>query len=198
MLNLIPQFMNKSLLFYLFTYFVMLLVIFILPYFSSESYSIFKHTTSQLGGQNMPNAWILNVIFVFLGLSSVIASWRYLSSFWLQKILILVFGVALIGTAIYSHSPIEQHLPANDFENYMHSIFAKITGYSFTSFAVAMAFIFKERTQILIALVVAILDTILSATMFQLPAVTGILQRAIFITSFGWLGYIVFRQKDLK
>ena len=176
----------------------MLIVIFVLPFFSSDSYSIMRNTTSQLGGQNMPNAWIMNTTFVLLGLTSILASWRFFERFWMPKILILIFGLAIIGTAIFSHAPIESHMAYNQTEDDLHSLFAKITGFSFTIFAATMAFIIKRQLQVFLAIGVAVIDTLLSATMFEFQDVTGLFQRLIFIISFGWLGYILIQRIELK
>ncbi|MFI0431214.1 DUF998 domain-containing protein [Mariniflexile sp. HMF6888] len=176
----------------------MLIVIFILPIFSLESYSLLKHTTSQLGGQNMPYAWIMNMVFIFLGLGSILASWNYLSGYFLHRILILIFGTVLVLTAFYSHAPIENSIPYNIEEDKVHSYLAKITGFSFTFFAIAMAFIIRDRTNIIIAIVVAIIDTLFSIIMFDILEFTGIFQRAIFILSFGWLIYVLVKRIELK
>lgn len=42
-----------------FSYLLMVIVIFILPFFSVEGYLFMKNTTSQLGAQSTPNAWIM-------------------------------------------------------------------------------------------------------------------------------------------
>ena len=63
-------------------YILMLLVIFILPFFSFEEYSIFKNTTSHLGAQNAPYAWVMNVVFALLGIASIADGWLRLSKYW--------------------------------------------------------------------------------------------------------------------
>ena len=191
--------MSKGLWLLLAAYFIMLMVIFILPCFSLNSYSILKHTTSQLAGQNMPNAWIMNLTFVLLGTGSIFGSWKFLSGLWLHRTLIVVFGISLILTAYFSHAPIEElAVPFDTKEDEIHSYLAKITGFSFTSFAVSMAFVVKSRLNITLALLVAAIDTIFSAIMFNLTAYTGLLQRAIFVISFGWLVYLIVNRTKLK
>ncbi|MDG1571148.1 DUF998 domain-containing protein [Robiginitalea sp. M366] len=190
--------MQWSIKFYVGAYALMLAVIFILPFYSSENYSILEHTTSELGGQGMPHAWVMNVVFVLLGASSILGSWAYLKSYWIPKLLILVFGLALTGTAFYSHAPTDPAMPFSAWEDQAHSHLAKVTGFAFTCFAMTMAFILKQRQQALLAALVAVWDTVLSATMFEFPMVTGLFQRLIFMVSFGWLGYILLSETALK
>ncbi|UCG92615.1 MAG: DUF998 domain-containing protein [candidate division WOR-3 bacterium] len=60
----------------------MLLVIFILPFYSFEEYSIIRNTTSQLGAHAAPNGWVMNLTFVLLGVTSIISGWKYLGRYW--------------------------------------------------------------------------------------------------------------------
>ena len=168
----------------------MLLVIFILPFYSFESYSILKNTTSQLGGQKTPNSWIMNAVFIGLGLSSVLSTLPRLNGFILHKVLITIFGISLFMTAFYSHAPIVQDIPYDAKEDQIHSLLATMTGFSFTAFAVSMAFILRESRQKIMAVSIATVDTFLSVVMFDWTEYTGLCQRAIFILSFAWLLYI--------
>ncbi|MFH1542533.1 MAG: DUF998 domain-containing protein [bacterium] len=170
-------------------YLALLLTMFILPYFSAPGYSIIKNTTSHLGAQATPNAWIMNLIFILLGLSTIIDGWRHLKEFWFQKIVLTVFGLALIGTAFFRHAPITTGIPFDRLADEWHSNLASLTGFSFTLLAISSAFIVKKPRQRILALAVGIGATILSLLFFTLPAYAGLWQRLIFIFSFAWLIY---------
>jgi hypothetical protein len=43
------------------SYFLALLVMFLLPLFNVPEYSIIRNTISELGAQSAPNAWIMNI-----------------------------------------------------------------------------------------------------------------------------------------
>jgi hypothetical membrane protein len=59
----------------------MLAVIFILPFFSVDEYSILKNTTSHLGAQGAPYAWVMNVVFTLLGTAAIVDGWKQLSNY---------------------------------------------------------------------------------------------------------------------
>jgi hypothetical membrane protein len=173
-------------------YILMLLVIFILPFFSVDQYSILKNTTSHLGAQGAPNAWMMNVVFAVLGVASIVDGWTRLSNFWLHKAVLIIFGTSLFLTAIFQHAPIVPGVAFNVLEDDLHSKFATVTGFSFTFFAVAAAFIETTRLRKVVALGVGILATLLSLLIFNIPGLAGIWQRMIFISSFAWLMYFLY------
>ncbi|MCB0280037.1 MAG: DUF998 domain-containing protein [Calditrichaeota bacterium] len=170
-------------------YLLMLLTIFILPFYSVETYSIMRNTTSELAAQQTINAWIMRTIFVLLALASIWAGWIYLERFWFQRICLLCFGISLLMTAVYSHAPIDRNLAYNISEDEWQSLFASITGFLFTLLAVSIAFIHKQRFAVYLSLLIAFVATLLSLLMFSVIEFSGIWQRLIFILSFGWLIY---------
>jgi len=168
-------------------YCLLLLVMFILPYYSAEGYSILKNTTSQLGAQNTPNAWIMNLTFCLLGIACIFEAWLYLKGFWIHKILLTIFGTGLLLTAIFQHAPIVEGMPFRDFENTLHSLFATIVGFSFTLFAVSAAFIEENNSKRVLAVLAGLIAMGLSILMFNVTDYAGLWQRLIFMISFAWL-----------
>jgi len=179
--------MNNSFSYLMFPYLLMLLVIFILPFYSVESYSILQNTISHLGAQHAPYAWVMNTTFVLLGLGSMLSGWSYLKGYGFHKLTLLIFGFSLIGAAIYQHAPIVAGVAFDAEEDRMHSIFSSLTGVSFTVFAMSAAFILRYRTAKIWALSVGVLAVLLSVLIFTVPEYRGIWQRAMFIIAFGWL-----------
>jgi hypothetical protein len=137
----------------------------------------------------------MNVTFVLLGLSVIIDGWRLLGNFWFHKIVITVFGVALIMAAFFRHAPITVNIPFDVREDKLHSVFATITGTSFTLFAISAAFIEKSLHRKLMAALAGVIATILSVMMFTLTDFAGIWQRLLLIISFAWLVFF-FRKKQ--
>lgn len=170
-------------------YLLMVLAAFILPFFSVEEYSLIKNTTSHLGAQGAPNAWMMNVVFALLGISSITDGWRRLSGFWLHRIILIVFGSSLLLTAIFQHAPIVAGVQFSTIEDDLHSKFATITGFSFIFFAVASAFIERTRVRRTLAISVGGFALICSLLFFNVPDFAGIWQRLIFLSSFAWLIY---------
>lgn len=168
-------------------YLILLLVIFILPFYSVESYSILLNTTSHLGAQHAPYAWVMNTTFILLGIGSMLSGWNYLKGYGFHKLALLLFGLSLIGAAIYQHAPIVAGTVFDAKEDNMHSVFSSLTGASFTVFAMSTAFILKHRTAKISAISVSVLAVLLSVLIFTVPEYRGIWQRVLFIVAFGWL-----------
>jgi len=173
-------------------YILMLLVMFILPFFSVDEYSILKNTTSHLGAQDAPYAWIMNVVFALLGISAIVDSWTRLSKYWLHKVVISVFGISLILTAFFQHAPIVSGVEFNKIEDDLHSKFATITGFSFVFFAIASAFIESTTVRRVIAVAVGIIASLFSMLIFNMPDLAGVWQRMMFIMVFAWLIYFLY------
>jgi hypothetical membrane protein len=173
-------------------YFLMLIVIFILPFFSVDQYSILKNTTSHLGAQGAPNAWVMNMVFALLGISSIIDGWVRLSKFWLHKTILTVFGISLVLTAFYQHAPIIPDVQFNVFEDDLHSKFATVTGFSFTFFTMSAAFIESTGRRKVIAVGMSIIAISLSLLIFSVAELAGIWQRTMFIIMFAWLMYFLY------
>ncbi len=168
-------------------YLMLLGVIFILPFYSVESYSILQNTTSHLGAQEAPYAWVMNTTFILLGLGSMLSGWPYLKGYGFHKLALLIFGFSLIGAAIYQHAPIVAGIAFDAEEDWMHSLFSSVTGASFTVFAMSATFILRYRSAKAMALLVGVLAILLSVLIFTVPEFRGIWQRALFIITFGWL-----------
>ncbi|GAA0194911.1 hypothetical protein GCM10009122_58800 [Fulvivirga kasyanovii] len=190
--------MKSKILYFVLAYVLLIVVMFLLPPFSASDYSLVKNTTSQLGAQSTPNAWIMNVTFVALGLSVMAAGWKFLKNYWLQRIVLLVFGVSLVFVAIYSHAPIDITLDYSHREHQIHSVFSSVTGFSFTMFAFSMAFIFKHMYDRWVAMLVGVFSILLTTLMFSISDFAGIWQRMIFIMSFGWLIYVFGSKRKKK
>lgn len=170
-------------------YFILIVVMFLLPFYSIQEYSIAKNTTSQLGSQNTPNSWIMNLTFVIMGLCSIYFGWLHYRGYLFHRIVVVCFGSSLISTAFFSHAPIDTSLQFSKWEDQMHSVFAFTTGFSFTLLAIATAFIKTGKIEKLIPITVGILATVLSSLMFSIEEFMGIWQRLLFIISFGWTIY---------
>ena len=171
----------------LYAFLLLLPIMFVLSFYSADTYSIIKNTTSHLGAQSTPNAWLMNAAFVIVGIACVLEAWLHLGRFWFHKILLSIFGLSLAFTGIFHHAPIIEDVIFNSLEDRLHSIFATIVGFSFTIYAISSAFIEKAVKHRIIDIAVGFTATILSLLMIYLPDYSGIWQRAIFIITFIWL-----------
>lgn len=165
-------------------YIVFLVVIFLLPFFSFKGYSIISNTTSHLAAQSSPFAWIMDIVFISLGLISIIINYQTRIVYY--QVVGGVFGFSLIMTAFFPHAPLISNVSINFFFDQIHSIFANLTGFSFTMLAVGHA-IMSEKNQRICGVIIAIIAMLFSIGMMILPSLMGILQRILFISTFGWL-----------
>jgi hypothetical protein len=170
-------------------YLILALVMFALPFFSAEGYSIVRHTTSQLGAQNTPNAWVMNATFALMGLVSIYGGWSYYEGYWFQRMMLLVFGLSLALASVFSHAPISPGVAFDVQEDKFHSLFASTTGFGFTLLAISTGFIKRGDTVRVLPIAIGILATVFSMLIFSVAQYMGVWQRLLFLMSFAWLIY---------
>lgn len=168
-------------------YILFVLTIFILPYFSFENYSILKHTTSHLGAQGSPNALWMNMTFVILALTTLIHF--QVNQDPSQRVLGSLFSLAFLFTGIFPHAPLVDYVEVNVQFDFLHSVFATLTGILFTllAFSAVFAKYTQKRNLSVIATTISILCSIL---MYFFPSYTGITQRILFVYAFYWILFI--------
>jgi hypothetical membrane protein len=174
----------------------MLLAMFILPVFSVDEYSILRNTTSHLGAQGAPYAWVMNTVFALLGVAAIADGWPRLPKFWLHKATLVIFGTSLFLVAFFQHAPIVPSAEFSVLEDDLHSKFATITGYSFVFFAVSTAFIEFTWRRRMIAAGMGIIAMLLSWLIFNVTELAGVWQRLMFIIMFAWLMYFLYSRTD--
>ena len=179
-------------------YLLMLLVIFILPFFSVPEYSILKNTTSHLGAQGAPNAWVMNAVFGLQGLAAIADGWQRFSGLWFQMVILVVFGVSLFATAFFQHAPIVRGVEFSVAEDDLHSKLATVTGFSFVIFAVSAAFIEPTKKRQVLAAATGLAAMVLSMLIFNVTELAGVWQRIIFVAMFAWLIYFLNTQRRTR
>lgn len=169
-------------------YLLLITVSLLLPIFSFSTYSILSNTTSHLGAQGSPNAWIMNVTFIILGLNTT----RVLFKIKMPYIQITgtVFGVSLMMTGVFQHASFIPNYNTSIWQDQLHSLFATTTGIAFIALSFGYAFIGKERLRYT-GIILGVLATALSIGMGLLPDYMGIFQRIMFYLSFFWIYFII-------
>ena len=168
-------------------YVLVLLAMFILLFYSVPGYSLVRNTLSQLGAQVTPNAWIMNFIFISLGIGSITAGWNYNKKFVFHRIYLFIFGASLVFTAFFNHAPLSPEIQYNLVEDGWHSYFACSTGLPFTILAITTSYLLEKKTDKMLGVTTGISVIILSILMFDADQFKGIWQRLIFIIRFGWM-----------
>jgi len=168
-------------------YFLVILVMFILPFFSVPGYSIIVNTLSDLGAQSAPHGWIMNFLFVCLAAGSLMAGLEYYEGFVPHRIILVLFGISLILLSYFNHAPLNTNIQYNVIEDGWHAYFTCTAGLSFIILSIATIFILEKQQDRLLALTAGISAIFLAVLMSEADRFAGIWQRLMFIISFGWL-----------
>jgi len=173
---------------------ILMVVMFGLPFFSVENYSIISNTTSHLGSQFAPNASIMNITFIIMGTACIIESRQFLKTYWVHQVLLIVFGLGLIFSGVFRHSPIIVVQNYDVMHDRLHSIFASLVGFSFVLLSFSASFIEVNPRNAFINALIGLLATLFSILMAFYPQYAGIIQRVMFIMSFTWLHLFLTRR----
>ena len=187
---------DKVILILVASYILLVPVMFILPVYSTPEYSIISNTLSQLGAQNTPNAWIMNFTFVSLGISSIIAGWRYYEGFAFQRLFLILFGISLTLAAFLNHAPVNTLAQYNISEDGWHSYFIFNAVLTFVILTVSSTFILEKQTDRLMTTAAGVSVIFLSILTSEVAHAAGVWQRLFFIISFGWMIYS-FKSRDI-
>ncbi|MGR3662578.1 MAG: DUF998 domain-containing protein [Paracoccaceae bacterium] len=163
------------------------LAILIGPYFSLSEYNWIKHTTSELGGQSMPFAWIMNSGFIAYGVATATAAIIMFRAQPVTSVALLIFGTGLIGAGLFSALPIDSSLASDIAEDRLHSIFSSLTGFGIIAATASRIFWPAHDIRDRLSWATLIASIALPAAMFALPDDAGGLQRLMFMTSFIWV-----------
>lgn len=178
--------------FYVLCLCIFILIIFLLPRFSFENYSI-----SQLGGQWHPYAWVMNIFgFMLMGLGIVVLYLKIPLSL-LSKTLVLAFGVLMIAVGFFQHEPVAGYGIKSVVESSIHSIIANVMGITITLFALSLVFD-KKATKYFkaMAFLAALVSSLLSLGLVVFPDYYGYIQRAMFMLILCWLFYVALAKQD--
>ncbi|MDC8003769.1 DUF998 domain-containing protein [Aureisphaera galaxeae] len=173
---------------YALAYLFMLVIMFLLPKFSFSEYSMIQNSLSELGAQNTPASWVMNMVFFMLAFVVILLATKKLRRFWLPLYLLYLFALCLFFTGIYRHAPIvdiDFSMP----EHITHSVFSSLTGIVFCMYCATIVVFVKRRMEKATAIFMCALALGLSLLMFQFSEYKGVFQRILFILAFGWLLY---------
>ncbi len=171
------------------SYFLLLLAMFILPLFTAPEISITGNTLSELGAQSSPYSWIMNSIFAALALSAVISGWGCYEGFVFLRIILVLFGISLVLSAIFNQAPVNPEIRYNIREDGWHLYFACTTWITFIILTFSTALILEKQADRLLAVITGISAVLLSLLASEADRTAGVWQRLLFIISFGWMIY---------
>lgn len=161
------------------------------PLLMPAGYSWLALSISESAAQGLKGAWLARLGFILYGLAVIRISCSLRTvwprgSFWAH----MAFGICMLGTAAFSHSPWLPDVPSDVTENFLHSATANGMGFGFI-IGVALRFIHSREHHIpgttldFFALVAA---TVIPLAMPTVEGATGILQRSMFGLGYIWYG----------
>ncbi|MDH3416220.1 MAG: DUF998 domain-containing protein [Gammaproteobacteria bacterium] len=163
---------------------VILLAILFGPLFSPLEFSWIHHSTSEQAGQHLPGAWIMRVGFVAYGLSTLLAAIVAPRTLPFVRGALIVFGIALIGTAIWSNASILPGALSDMREDWLHSVASGIVGTAFAVACAARLFSPGGSKRDILAWIGLVISVAVPLAMGAWPDFRGLLQRAMFGLSF--------------
>ncbi|MFQ5382441.1 MAG: DUF998 domain-containing protein [Dehalococcoidia bacterium] len=168
-----------------------LVAVAVAPFAVGGSYSWVEHSISASGGQTVHHAWVTRLGFLLFGFSVLILAgsnrprWGKAG-----QLLFGLFAVMMIATAAFAHSPYEEGLPYDHFEDDLHTVTATVMGFAFVIGALTV--MARRGPPLGPAHAVdggaAALALALSLAMAAAPDLEGLLQRVMFLVGYGWYG----------
>lgn len=154
------------------------------PLFSPAEFSWLRHSTSEQAGQQLTGAWIMRTGFVAYGTAVAVASVLDWSTRPWVRLATFCFGAGLIGTALWSNAPIVPGIPADNYEDWLHSVASGVVGTAFAIACSARLFAPGGDRRDALAWCGLAISVLVPVLMGALPEIRGLLQRGMFVFSF--------------
>lgn len=158
------------------------------PLVSPSEFSWVRHSTSEQAGQQVPGAWAMRTGFVFYGLGTMVAAFLDRRSQILVRVALTVFGLGLLGTAIWSNASIMPNVVSDMREDWIHSIASGVVGTAFAAACAARVFGPGGSWRDGLAWTGLFASVVFPLAMGAVPGIRGLLQRTMFAISFFFVG----------
>lgn len=153
------------------------------PLASPDVFDWLRHSMSEQAGQHMSGAWMMRTGFVAYGGSVLAASAIAEGRPWVRAAL-AVFGLGLVGTAVWSNAPIIEGVPADLHEDWLHSVASGVVGTAFAAACAARLFAPDGGRKDWLAWAGLAVSVAVPLAMGAVPEFRGLLQRSMFGFSF--------------
>ena len=166
-----------------------LLALLFAPLLMPASYDWLVHTTSESAAQGIQGAWLARLGFLLYGMAVLVLSMA-LRHHWGRAALVLhgLFGVGMVGNAVFSSRPWSAELSFDLIEDMLHSWMSGLVG---TVFSLGVLAILLQRSKTsrlaMVFDIVAIGTSIfISLAMLLWSDMNGLIQRIMFSVSYLW------------
>jgi len=158
-----------------------------------EPYLWYRNSISQLAGQAYAHAWIMRAGFIGFGVLVQIAGVgrvRAAHRYWYREVPIMLYGLAILLSGIFSTSPFIEGVPYSEQEARLHTVFATAAGIALSVAILLFAFTDAPSSRRVVHAIALVLITTLSILFNALPTISGAIQRLLWIVGFAWLVYL--------
>lgn len=175
----------------------------IAPAVVGSGFNPVTQSISESAGQQTPHAWVARLSFVLLGVGAW-TSWATFgvhrptpgaaaSSSVIPQVVrwgALVFGVGMIGAAVWSHAPWLPGVTGDPTADALHSLAASVAGLGIVVASVAALWL-RGRGQLWwwLTAVCAAAFAMIPPLAASSPDVAGVLQRVMFVMATVWLAW---------
>ncbi|NER16837.1 DUF998 domain-containing protein [Spongiivirga citrea] len=180
--------------FYAFAYALLIAVIWILPFYSFEGYSHMVNSISELGAQNVPNDWIINLAIFLMGFATFTLATKAYKLRSVQLITLYFFSISFFLTGFFQLAGNEANVfHYNYTQDALHSICSMVMGFAFCLFCLLLIWALKRDKHKLHTSIVIVTIIVLSYLIFAFPNLKGLFQRILFMLAFGWLFFAIIK-----
>ncbi len=170
-------------------------VIIIAHFLTPDEYNWKINTISDLGAQQYKNAWLMRIGFVGFGLLMSIAVLKSFSQSEVKNyadFLIIVYALSVLLSGIWSTVPFFETISFSVSEDQLHSLFAQIAGIAFSIAILWHLLVYSPSEQkwihfIFFIFVIGFSALVGLAKNEMIPIGLGLIQRGLYLISFGWL-----------
>lgn len=158
-----------------------------------EPYLWYRNSISQLAGQAYQYAWIMQAGFVGFGLLVQIAGIQRMQaarSFKCREAAIMLYGLGILCSGIFCAAPFVENVPYSQQQAQLHSLFATAAGVALSAAILLFAVTDAPKSRRVVHAIALILIMGLSFLFSTLPAISGAIQRLLWVAGFAWLVYL--------
>ena len=165
-------------------------IIILAHFFTTNPYDWRANTISELASQNYQYRWVMKIGFILFGGILTIGIANKLTNgngSLLNELPILIYGLAILVSGLYSTKPILVGMEYSEFESQIHSYSAQIAGMAFSIGLLIHGFTETNPNLKIIHFATFIFVVGLSALFGLMNSNVGIIQRIMYLGSFVWL-----------
>ncbi len=151
------------------------------------------NSISQLAAQNYAQAWLVRAGFISFGILVQLAGIgriRADRSRWYREVPIMLYGLAILLSGIFSTNTFIRGVPFSETEAGLHTVFATAAGIALSAAMLLFALTDTPASSRLIHAVALVLIMLLSFLFGALPEAAGAIQRLLWVVGFAWLIYL--------